>query len=178
VSFKSTRYLGDVSARGLKGEAHFGWVLEERAVRDVWTYVGRTKFVVGGNVGFVKTYKQRHSPSVQLAPLNEIQLLLYSTLEDVKTIAIRCSQLSEGQAKLLRVERTVIVLIPLTEVLVQEIVEFLKSNYSILVGIGCCQNVLGQLTRRRELVGRGSQSSRWLRHRQNVLDAIQELGLV
>jgi hypothetical protein len=31
------RYAGvDVSARGLIGEAHFGWVLEGRAVQDVW----------------------------------------------------------------------------------------------------------------------------------------------
>jgi hypothetical protein len=29
-------YLGDVRAQGLKGEAHFGWVLEGRAVQDVW----------------------------------------------------------------------------------------------------------------------------------------------
>jgi hypothetical protein len=26
----------DVSSRGIKGEAHFGWVLEGRAVQDVW----------------------------------------------------------------------------------------------------------------------------------------------
>jgi hypothetical protein len=26
----------DVSGRGLKGEAHFGWVLEGRAIQDVW----------------------------------------------------------------------------------------------------------------------------------------------
>jgi hypothetical protein len=26
----------DVAARGIKGEAHFGWVLEGRAVQDVW----------------------------------------------------------------------------------------------------------------------------------------------
>jgi hypothetical protein len=26
----------DVSERGLKGEAHFGWVLEGRAIQDVW----------------------------------------------------------------------------------------------------------------------------------------------
>ena len=26
----------DVSARGIKGEVHFGWVLEGRAVQDVW----------------------------------------------------------------------------------------------------------------------------------------------
>jgi hypothetical protein len=26
----------DMSARGLKGEAHFGWALEGRAVQDVW----------------------------------------------------------------------------------------------------------------------------------------------
>ena len=26
----------NVSARGLKGEAHFGWVLEGRAIQDVW----------------------------------------------------------------------------------------------------------------------------------------------
>lgn len=30
------RYWTDVSARGLKAEAHFGWVLEGRAVQDVW----------------------------------------------------------------------------------------------------------------------------------------------
>jgi hypothetical protein len=29
-------YWVDVSARGLKGEAHFAWVLEGRAVQDVW----------------------------------------------------------------------------------------------------------------------------------------------
>ena len=30
------RYMVDVTALGLKGEAHFGWVLEGRAVQDVW----------------------------------------------------------------------------------------------------------------------------------------------
>ncbi|HJZ95809.1 MAG TPA: hypothetical protein VKE70_04845 [Candidatus Solibacter sp.] len=30
------RYRGDVSARNLKGEVHFAWVLEGRAVQDVW----------------------------------------------------------------------------------------------------------------------------------------------
>jgi hypothetical protein len=31
------RYWGkDVSSHGIKGEAHFGWVLEGRAVQDVW----------------------------------------------------------------------------------------------------------------------------------------------
>src|SRR5262245_26323573 len=31
------RYWGDdVSAQGVKGEVHFGWVLEGRAVQDVW----------------------------------------------------------------------------------------------------------------------------------------------
>jgi hypothetical protein len=31
------RYWGkDVSAHRIKGEAHFGWVLEGRAVQDVW----------------------------------------------------------------------------------------------------------------------------------------------
>ena len=29
-------YWGDVSALGLQAEAHFGWVLEGRAVQDVW----------------------------------------------------------------------------------------------------------------------------------------------
>ena len=29
-------YWVDMSARGLKGEAHFAWVLEGRAVQDVW----------------------------------------------------------------------------------------------------------------------------------------------
>jgi hypothetical protein len=30
------RYGTDVSDRGIRGEAHFGWVLEGRAVQDVW----------------------------------------------------------------------------------------------------------------------------------------------
>jgi hypothetical protein len=31
------RYRGvDVAARGLQGEVHFGWVLEGRAIQDVW----------------------------------------------------------------------------------------------------------------------------------------------
>lgn len=29
-------YWGDISSLGLKAEAHFGWVLEGRAVQDVW----------------------------------------------------------------------------------------------------------------------------------------------
>ena len=29
-------YWTDVSARGLKAEAHFGWALEGRAIQDVW----------------------------------------------------------------------------------------------------------------------------------------------
>ena len=29
-------YVVDMTTRGLKGEAHFGWVLEGRAVQDVW----------------------------------------------------------------------------------------------------------------------------------------------
>lgn len=29
-------YLQDVRAHGIKGQAHFGWVLEGRAVQDVW----------------------------------------------------------------------------------------------------------------------------------------------
>jgi hypothetical protein len=29
-------YLTDVRDRGIRGEAHFGWVLEGRAVQDVW----------------------------------------------------------------------------------------------------------------------------------------------
>jgi hypothetical protein len=29
-------YFVDVSARGIKGEAHFAWVLEGRAVQDLW----------------------------------------------------------------------------------------------------------------------------------------------
>jgi hypothetical protein len=30
------RYGVDVRDRGIKGEAHFGWVLEGRAIQDVW----------------------------------------------------------------------------------------------------------------------------------------------
>jgi hypothetical protein len=36
-------YLVDVSARRLKGEAHFGWVLEGRAVQDVWIMPRRSE---------------------------------------------------------------------------------------------------------------------------------------
>ena len=31
-------YLQDVRSRAIKGSAHFGWVLEGRAVQDVWQY--------------------------------------------------------------------------------------------------------------------------------------------
>jgi hypothetical protein len=33
----------DVAARGIKGEAHFGWVLEGRAVQDVWIMPRRSE---------------------------------------------------------------------------------------------------------------------------------------
>lgn len=36
-------YGVDVSARRLKGEVHFGWVLEGRAVQDVWIMPPRSK---------------------------------------------------------------------------------------------------------------------------------------
>jgi hypothetical protein len=36
-------YVVDVSGRGLKGEAHFGWVLEGRAVQDVWIMPPRSE---------------------------------------------------------------------------------------------------------------------------------------
>lgn len=38
---KVCHYKGlDVSSSGLKGEAHFGWVLEGRAIQDVWIMPG------------------------------------------------------------------------------------------------------------------------------------------
>lgn len=36
-------YRVDVSARGLKGEVHFAWVLEGRAVQDVWIMPRRSE---------------------------------------------------------------------------------------------------------------------------------------
>ncbi len=36
----------DVSSLGLRGEAHFGWVLEGRAVQDVWIMPRRTERTV------------------------------------------------------------------------------------------------------------------------------------
>jgi hypothetical protein len=36
-------YLVDVTDRGLKAEAHFGWVLEGRAVQDVWIMPPRSR---------------------------------------------------------------------------------------------------------------------------------------
>src|SRR6267142_623163 len=35
--------LVDVSASGIKGEVHFAWVLEGRAVQDVWIYPPRSQ---------------------------------------------------------------------------------------------------------------------------------------
>ena len=38
------RYAGvDVAERGLKGEVHFGWVLEGRAIQDVWIMPPRSE---------------------------------------------------------------------------------------------------------------------------------------
>lgn len=37
------RYRVDVTALGLKGEAHFAWVLEGRAVQDVWIMPRRSE---------------------------------------------------------------------------------------------------------------------------------------
>ena len=38
------RYAGvDVAASGLKGEVHFGWVLEGRAIQDVWIMPPRSE---------------------------------------------------------------------------------------------------------------------------------------
>lgn len=36
-------YVVDVTARHIKGEVHFGWVLEGRAVQDVWIMPPRSK---------------------------------------------------------------------------------------------------------------------------------------
>lgn len=36
-------YWVDVSARGIRGEVHFGWVLEGRAVQDVWIMPRRSQ---------------------------------------------------------------------------------------------------------------------------------------
>lgn len=36
-------YRGNVAPRGLKGEAHFAWVLEGRAVQDVWIMPPRSQ---------------------------------------------------------------------------------------------------------------------------------------
>jgi hypothetical protein len=36
-------YWVDVAARGIKGEAHFAWVLEGRAVQDVWVVPRRSE---------------------------------------------------------------------------------------------------------------------------------------
>jgi len=40
-------YWVDVSERGIKGEAHFGWVLEGRAVQDVWIMPRRSERTSG-----------------------------------------------------------------------------------------------------------------------------------
>lgn len=37
------RYGVDVTSRNLKGEVHFGWVLEGRAIQDVWIMPQRTE---------------------------------------------------------------------------------------------------------------------------------------
>lgn len=38
-----TYWAVDVSSRGLKGEVHFGWVLEGRALQDVWIMPRRSE---------------------------------------------------------------------------------------------------------------------------------------
>lgn len=48
------RYLVDVSERGIKGEVHFAWVLDGRAVQDVWIMPGR--FRRSANLDLVNTY--------------------------------------------------------------------------------------------------------------------------
>ena len=40
-------YQVDVSARRIKGEVHFGWVLEGRAVQDVWIMPRRSERTAG-----------------------------------------------------------------------------------------------------------------------------------
>jgi hypothetical protein len=40
-------YWGDVSTLGLQAEAHFGWVLEGRAVQDVWILPRRAERTAG-----------------------------------------------------------------------------------------------------------------------------------
>jgi hypothetical protein len=37
------RYIVDVTGRGLKGEVHFEWVLEGRAVQDIWIMPRRSE---------------------------------------------------------------------------------------------------------------------------------------
>lgn len=37
------RYGVDVTSRNLKGEVHFGWVLEGRAIQDIWIMPQRTE---------------------------------------------------------------------------------------------------------------------------------------
>jgi hypothetical protein len=58
---------------------------------------------------------------------------------------VRAGELAKRSVKLLRVERTAAVLIPLAEAFVQIIVDFLETQQVILIQIGPTQNVLGQL---------------------------------
>jgi hypothetical protein len=46
------RYRVDTTGRGLQGEAHFGWVLEGRAIQDVWILPRRTEGSRRPEVGF------------------------------------------------------------------------------------------------------------------------------
>src|SRR5262249_7398041 len=56
-------YAGvDVSARQIKGEVHFGWVLEGRAVQDVWIMPRRSERTAGD--GKDQQYVRYHSSSL------------------------------------------------------------------------------------------------------------------
>jgi len=57
----------DVSSRGLKGEAHFGWVLEGRAVQDVWIMPRRSERTLGSDktLNMYGTTLRHWDPAIQ-----------------------------------------------------------------------------------------------------------------
>ena len=59
-------YWTDVAARGIKGEAHFAWVLEGRAVQDLWIMPRRTDRAGGlDDVNSYGTTLRAWDPTIQ-----------------------------------------------------------------------------------------------------------------
>ena len=55
----------DVSVRGIRGEIHFGWILEGRAVQDVWIMRSERTADLGTDYEHLGTTLRVWDPSIQ-----------------------------------------------------------------------------------------------------------------